>query len=92
MSGNPVAGRLDIVGSTLFSYVYSVVGDDSKTVLKARELWCEGKQHDVRPFGDESVLLNEARIYTALGDDHPNIVKFHGLEQVAPNVHALRLE
>jgi hypothetical protein len=43
MPGNPVAGRLDIVGSTLFSYVYSVVGDDSKTVLKARELWCEGK-------------------------------------------------
>ncbi|KAL2024565.1 hypothetical protein VTK56DRAFT_7608 [Thermocarpiscus australiensis] len=90
MPGNPVAGKLDIVGSTLFSYVYSVVGD-TKTVLKARELWCDGTQYEVRPLGDESALINEVRVYTALGD-HPRITKFHGLEQVAPNVHALRLE
>ena len=48
MSGNPVVGKLDVVGSTLFSYVYAVAGDDNKTVLKTRELRCDGHVHALR--------------------------------------------
>lgn len=91
MSGNPVAGKLDIVGSNLFSYVYAVVGDGDKTVLKTRELWCQGKLHDVRPLGDESGIINEANVNRALGE-HVRIIKFYGLEEIRPNVPALRLE
>jgi hypothetical protein len=46
MSGNPVAGKLNIFTSTLFSYVYAPVGE-TDVVLKAHELWCDGKQIDV---------------------------------------------
>jgi hypothetical protein len=41
MSENPVAGKLTIFTSTLFSYVYAPVGEID-VVLKAHELWCDG--------------------------------------------------
>jgi serine/threonine protein kinase len=90
MSGNPVAGKLDIFASTLFSYVYAPVGE-ADVVLKAHELWCDGKQVDVCPYGDNAALEREAAVYKKLGD-HPRITKLLGLEYVAPGVPVLRLE
>ncbi|KAL2753134.1 hypothetical protein ACRALDRAFT_1083579 [Sodiomyces alcalophilus JCM 7366] len=87
MSGNPLIGRVEVFGETPTSVVYCLPGET--TVLKAPELWLDGKRYDRRPL--EGSLAKEDTIYTILGE-HPRIVKSLGLEDIAPGVTALRLE
>lgn len=87
MPGNPLAGKVEILGQTFTSIVYCLPGET--TLLKAPVLWLDGECHDRRP--DEGALEKEDTIYKVLGD-HPRIVKSLGLETVAPGVTALRLE
>ena len=87
MSGNPLIGRVEVFAETPTSIVYCLPGET--TVLKAPELWLDGKRYDRRP--QEGSLTKEDTIYTILGD-HPRIVKSLGLEVIAPGVEALRLE
>ncbi|KAK3323202.1 kinase-like domain-containing protein [Cercophora scortea] len=89
-SGNPLAGVLDVLKYTPSSYVYTEVGNCS-TVLKGQEIWCHGKSQGVRHFVVDGALQHEAAVYDRLGD-HPLITKCLGLEEVGPNVLALRLE
>lgn len=65
MCGNPVAGKLNVLASTLFSYVYAPVGE-TDIALKAHELWCDGKQIEVCPYSDNAAIEKEAAVYEKL--------------------------
>ena len=87
MPGNPLVGKVEVFGETQTSIVYCQTGED--TVLKAPELWLDGKGYARRPL--EGSLEKEDAIYKLL-KDHPRIVRSFGLETIAPGVTALRLE
>ncbi|KAK3389852.1 kinase-like domain-containing protein [Podospora didyma] len=89
MTGNPLAGKLDVIAYTPYSYIYHAVRDTS-TVLKCHEM-CDGKQHGVRELATARTLEHEAAIYRKLRN-HPRITSCFGLEEVAPHVNALSLE
>lgn len=83
-------GKVDIICYTPWSLVY-VQASDTKTVLKGRQVWCDGKSYEYRHLSFNGALEHEAAVYKKLGD-HPRITRCYGLEEVGPDVHALRLE
>ncbi|KAK7419120.1 hypothetical protein QQZ08_010990 [Neonectria magnoliae] len=90
MAGNPLKGKFDIICYTPWSLVYIQAGD-TKTLLKGRQVWCDGKSYEYRHLSFDGALEHEAAVYKKLGD-HPRITRCYGLEEVGPDVHALRLE
>ncbi|SPO03489.1 uncharacterized protein DNG_06172 [Cephalotrichum gorgonifer] len=88
MSGNPLAGKVEVLGQTLTNIVYCLPGET--TVLKAPGLWLDGKCEDRRTQEGPS-LEKEEKIYNIIGG-HPRIVKCLGLVDVVPGVIGLKLE
>ncbi|OAA66918.1 Protein kinase-like domain protein [Niveomyces insectorum RCEF 264] len=68
-----------------------VTCSDGKTALKGYQVWEDGRLRANCEFPCEELLAREAYLYRHIGA-HPQILQFHGLEEVHPGVHSLRLE
>lgn len=90
MAGNPLRGKIDIICYTPWNLVYTRAGD-TNTLFKGRQVWGDGKSYEYRHLSFDGALEHEAAVYEKLGD-HPRISRCYGLEEVGPDVHALRLE
>ncbi|OAA53441.1 Protein kinase-like domain protein [Niveomyces insectorum RCEF 264] len=83
---NPTFGAiLGMGGSCFVSFV------DDKTVHKSHQVWIKGRQRSCRSQSAEDDIQREAEVLQHLGP-HPCIVAFYGVDEIAPGVHALRLE
>ncbi|OAA62066.1 Protein kinase-like domain protein [Niveomyces insectorum RCEF 264] len=82
----PAFGDIVGVGGSCFvSFV------DETTVHKSHQIWVRGRQQSRRTRPAEEELAREAAVLRHLGP-HPCIVAFGGVDEIAPGVHALRLE
>lgn len=92
MPFNPYAGRVEIIGMTVSSVVFTELGNE-RTVLKGLSVWVDGIEYDRRPYIRDGIIEREAAIYEEIGE-HPFVLKSYGFETVDPatNARALRLE
>ncbi|RYP65718.1 hypothetical protein DL771_008163 [Monosporascus sp. 5C6A] len=77
-----------VVGAGASSFVTCT---DKKIVLKSHQVWEGGEIRPSLSASFEDALCREAFMYQHL-DTHSNIPACHGLEEIHPGVHALRLE
>ncbi|CAK7226770.1 hypothetical protein SCUCBS95973_006310 [Sporothrix curviconia] len=89
---NPTFGAIVGAGGSCFvSFV------DENTVHKSHEIWVDGRQRSLRSQSAENEIAREAAVFERLGQvgtrtAHPCIITFYGVDEIAPGVHALRLE